>query len=351
MQAKKRATAEELDDARERQSDLTAQIDRCRNLLDVSRAWTGFAPAPFRDALSCSLELLDAPPLAEGRDEAGRKAWTFPPLDRPRRHGSELDGDPGHAPRAAPDRSEARRLAPRRAHPAGGLRGCRRAERGHRPSPPGAAARSAAAGTVPGAGVRLSRPVTGLPRAGEGLHPPRDSARPPLPVRPAGGTPARGAGAGRRAVDRPGATPVAAPRLRPRSGNALRWCCSTRRSGGREGRTRSSGAGCWPLRPATSSSFAPSSNRAPPNLRRPRNGVWPSGENARVGTCTRRCSASAGAWSRSSTDAKRTTSSSHWPSRKGEMRQLDADMRHWRWRLDTVRARPGTRAGAHPGVL
>ena len=81
-EAKKRATAEELEDARDRQSDLSAQIDRCRNLLDASRKWTGFAPVPFRDALSCSLELLHAPPLAEGRDEAGRKAWTFPPLDR-----------------------------------------------------------------------------------------------------------------------------------------------------------------------------------------------------------------------------------------------------------------------------
>ena len=81
-EARKRATAEELEAARERQSDLAAQIDRCRSLLAASRAWTGFAPAPFRDALSCSLELLDAPPLAEGRDEAGRNAWTFPPLDR-----------------------------------------------------------------------------------------------------------------------------------------------------------------------------------------------------------------------------------------------------------------------------
>ena len=81
-EAKKRATAEELEDARDRQSDLNAQIERCRNLLDASRAWTGFAPSPFRDALSCSLELLRAPPLAEDRDEAGRTVWTFPPLDR-----------------------------------------------------------------------------------------------------------------------------------------------------------------------------------------------------------------------------------------------------------------------------
>ena len=79
-EAKKRATAEELEEARDRQSDLAAQIERCRNLLDASRKWTGFAPVPFRDALSCSLELLDAPPLAEGRDEAGRTVWTLPPL-------------------------------------------------------------------------------------------------------------------------------------------------------------------------------------------------------------------------------------------------------------------------------
>ena len=81
-ETRKRAAAEELEDARDRQRDLEEQIERCRNLLDASRAWTGFAPAPFRDALSCSLELLRAPPLAEGRDEAGRTVWAFPPLGR-----------------------------------------------------------------------------------------------------------------------------------------------------------------------------------------------------------------------------------------------------------------------------
>ena len=81
-EAKKRATAEELEEARERRGELEAQIERCRTLLARSREWTGFAPAPFRDALSCALELLDAPPLAEGRDEDGRPVWTFPPLER-----------------------------------------------------------------------------------------------------------------------------------------------------------------------------------------------------------------------------------------------------------------------------
>ena len=81
-EAKKRATAEELEEARERRGELEAQIERCRTLLARSREWTGFAPVPFRDALSCALELLDAPPLAEGRDEDGRPVWTFPPLER-----------------------------------------------------------------------------------------------------------------------------------------------------------------------------------------------------------------------------------------------------------------------------
>jgi hypothetical protein len=79
---KKRITEEELEAARERQKDLEAQIERCRSLLEASRAWTGFDAAPFREALSASLELLGAEPLAESTDEHGRKVFTFPPLDR-----------------------------------------------------------------------------------------------------------------------------------------------------------------------------------------------------------------------------------------------------------------------------
>ena len=81
-EAKKRAAVEELEEARERRGALEAQIERCRTLLARSREWTGFAPAPFRDAPSCALELLDAPPLGEGRDGDGRPVWTFPPLER-----------------------------------------------------------------------------------------------------------------------------------------------------------------------------------------------------------------------------------------------------------------------------
>ena len=79
---KKRVTEEECEAARERQDELKAQIQRCQTLLQASRNWVGFESAPFRDALSRSLELLGAGALTEGRDEQGRPIWTFPPLDR-----------------------------------------------------------------------------------------------------------------------------------------------------------------------------------------------------------------------------------------------------------------------------
>ena len=79
---RKRATSEELEATRERQHDLLVQIDRCQTLLDRSRDWARFDAAPFREALSCSLELLGAPPLEESTDEDGRPVWTFPALDQ-----------------------------------------------------------------------------------------------------------------------------------------------------------------------------------------------------------------------------------------------------------------------------
>ena len=77
---KKRVAAEELEAARERREDLKAQIERCRGLLDRSRRWVKFEAEPFRDAMSCSLELLGAAPLREGRTGDGGAIWTFPPL-------------------------------------------------------------------------------------------------------------------------------------------------------------------------------------------------------------------------------------------------------------------------------
>ncbi len=78
----KRVVAEELEQTRERQDELKAQIERCRELLEASRNWTRFDTVPFRDALSSALELLGADPLAEAVDDHGRRIWLFPPLDR-----------------------------------------------------------------------------------------------------------------------------------------------------------------------------------------------------------------------------------------------------------------------------
>lgn len=78
---KKRVSEEELEAARDRQENLKAQVERCRTLLNGSREWTRFEAVPFRDALSCSLELLGAEPLKETKDEYGRQVYMFPPLD------------------------------------------------------------------------------------------------------------------------------------------------------------------------------------------------------------------------------------------------------------------------------
>jgi superfamily II DNA or RNA helicase/DNA-binding transcriptional regulator YiaG len=78
----KRIVAEELEEARDRQDELRTQIEKCRELLEKSRAWTRFDAAPFRDALSCALELLGTEPLREGRDAHGNPIWLFPSLDR-----------------------------------------------------------------------------------------------------------------------------------------------------------------------------------------------------------------------------------------------------------------------------
>lgn len=85
---KKRIAQEELEDARERQEDLKAQIARCDTLLQASREWTAFGVPAFRDALSCSLELMKAPPLTAGIDGDGHQVWNLPRLDREKADGS-----------------------------------------------------------------------------------------------------------------------------------------------------------------------------------------------------------------------------------------------------------------------
>lgn len=79
---KQQVTEEELESTRARQDELKQQIEACRTLLERSRDWTGFEPGPFRNALSCSLELLGAGGLQATTDDQGNRLWTFPPLDR-----------------------------------------------------------------------------------------------------------------------------------------------------------------------------------------------------------------------------------------------------------------------------
>ena len=79
---RKRISEEELESVRERQENLKKQISTCQFLLEKSREWVGFQSGRFRDALSCSLELMGAEPLRESRDDDGHQVWTFPLLDQ-----------------------------------------------------------------------------------------------------------------------------------------------------------------------------------------------------------------------------------------------------------------------------
>lgn len=85
---RRKAVEDELESSRERQEDLKAQVDRCESLLDASRRWTGFDAPAFRNALSCSLALMQSPPLKQGEDGDGNPVWAFPELD------SRAAGDP-----------------------------------------------------------------------------------------------------------------------------------------------------------------------------------------------------------------------------------------------------------------
>ena len=83
---RRQVTEEELEAARDRREDLEAQVERCRGLLERSRNWVGFEAIPFRQALSCALELLGAEPLARSTQGNGggreKETWAFPALDR-----------------------------------------------------------------------------------------------------------------------------------------------------------------------------------------------------------------------------------------------------------------------------
>ena len=225
-EARRQITEEELEAARDRRDKLTEQVERCRGLLERSRNWVGFEAAPFRQALSCALELLGAEPLARSADGAGagggreRATWTFPALDR--RTGADPTWaatlDTLRPPRKSDQKlADWRREAPIRPvvfEDAG------RAQRRHRAPAPGAAGRPASPRAVPRPGLRLPRPVPRLPRAGEGLD---SSGHPPgatLPLWAPGGAAPRGDRPAGGPVDRTGAAERSAQGLRARGRDA-----------------------------------------------------------------------------------------------------------------------------------
>ena len=184
--ARQRVAAEELEAARERQDDLNAQIERCRGLLQKSRKWVRFETEPFRDAISCSLELLGAKPLTKMDTGNGDAVWTFPPLIGKAQADASWTAtlDTLRAPRKTGSKLADWRAGG--AHTAGGLRGRRSAHRRDRASALGTAHGATAPGPVPFPGVRASRPVSGLPGAGRRLHSPGDPAGSIVPVRAPG---------------------------------------------------------------------------------------------------------------------------------------------------------------------
>ncbi|MDF5729107.1 MAG: helicase-related protein, partial [Rhizonema sp. PD38] len=79
--------SEELEEARLRQQDLTKQIQQLQEMLKTSRDWLGIDERHFRDAISASLEILGATPLApvdvnEVCNDPVTARWTIPALDQ-----------------------------------------------------------------------------------------------------------------------------------------------------------------------------------------------------------------------------------------------------------------------------
>jgi SNF2 family DNA or RNA helicase len=85
----KDTVGEELEAARERQDELREHSDRLRDLLKTSSDWVGLEVHSFRAALSCALELIGAGPLEETPASQGR--FVFPALDQ------RKGGDPSWA--------------------------------------------------------------------------------------------------------------------------------------------------------------------------------------------------------------------------------------------------------------
>jgi hypothetical protein len=85
---KQAVTEEELEANRERQEILLKQISTLRGRINDARAWIGLDEQHFRDALSCSLELLGSAPLNPVATPPGSPPrFEFPNLDT--RHGAD----------------------------------------------------------------------------------------------------------------------------------------------------------------------------------------------------------------------------------------------------------------------
>jgi superfamily II DNA or RNA helicase len=82
----KRVVEEELEESRERQEELKAQIERLRNRLKTSEDWIAFREEHFRSAISCALQMLHSDPLKQlppGDDwDKPIDRFQFPALDQ-----------------------------------------------------------------------------------------------------------------------------------------------------------------------------------------------------------------------------------------------------------------------------
>lgn len=78
------AVEEELEDARARRADLEKQLTSLRDLKGDSERHLGLQEEALRNAISCALELLGAEPLRPrpARDGKEQPEWSFPALDR-----------------------------------------------------------------------------------------------------------------------------------------------------------------------------------------------------------------------------------------------------------------------------
>lgn len=84
---KRSVVEEEMEVGRQRQDALRKQIDVLRNRINDARKWIGLDHDSFKEALSCSLEMLGAKPLKRSKGDDGVDRYDFPNLDA--RHGAD----------------------------------------------------------------------------------------------------------------------------------------------------------------------------------------------------------------------------------------------------------------------